>query len=218
MSSIRKEKLVSGEIYHVFNKSIAGYKIFNKSSDYKSFIFRILFYNSQKRETSFSRFFRNNPDYGIKDFLELERGKIVDVIAYCLMPTHFHLILKQKADCGISDLMLNLCDSYSRRFNLTHKRNGPLWQGRFKDVLVKTDEQLLHLTRYVHLNPSTSGLAENPEEWAFSSYREYLGLSEDRICDFSDYMAVKPETYREFVEDRIDYQQELARIKKIIIE
>ena len=70
--------------------------------------------------------------------------------------------------------MRRLLNSYTRYFNEKIKRKGPLWEGRFKKVLVNSDEQLLHLTRYVHLNPVSAGIVEKPEDWPCSSYREYI--------------------------------------------
>ena len=77
---------------------------------------------------------------------------LVEIIAYCFMPTHIHLILRQLKKDGISIFMGKILNSYTRYFNLKNKRKGPLWESKFKNVEVVTDEQLLHLTRYIHLN------------------------------------------------------------------
>ena len=114
--------------------------------------------------------------------------------------------------------MKNLLNSYTRYFNTKTKRKGPLWQGRFKSVLIKTDEQLLHLTRYIHLNPTSEDLVERPEDWPYSSYNEYLRNSEEPLCSFSKYLDIEPKTYREFVESRKDYQKRLSEIKHLLLE
>lgn len=136
------------------------------------------------------------------------------------MPTHIHLILQQLKNYGISRFMNLILKSYSKHFNIKHKRKGPLWEGRFKNVLVETNEQFLHLTRYIHLNPVTDYLVNKPEDWKFSSYREYIGLvdKDERICDFSDYLDMDIPSYQGFVNDRIVYQRELAQIKHLILE
>ncbi|MCM8795996.1 MAG: transposase [Candidatus Omnitrophica bacterium] len=146
--------------------------------------------------------------------------KRVEIIAYCIMPTHLHLILKQLKNNGISVFMGNILNSYSRYFNLKHKRKGPLWEGRFKNILVKNDEQLLHLTRYIHLNPVTASLVSNPEDWNASSYREYLQQVQavEKICKYDDILEIDPVSYKKFVEDRISYQRDLAKIKNLIFE
>jgi len=117
--------------------------------------------------------------------------------------------------------MGNVLNSYSRYFNTKHKRGSPLWKGKFKNVLVETDEQLLHLTRYIHLNPTSAGLVKKPEEWPYSSYLEYLGKIKkmDRICSYEDLMDISPSSsYKNFVESRISYQRELEKIKHLILE
>ncbi len=134
------------------------------------------------------------------------------------MPTHLHLILKQLKENGISIFMGNLLNSYSRYFNIRYKRKGPLWEGRFKSILIENGEYLLHLTRYIHLNPTTANLVRKPEDWELSSYKEYILNKKDALCDYSDLLDISKKSYREFVEDRISYQKELHKIKRLILE
>jgi len=216
----RKEPLVNGEVYHVFNKSIAGFKIFNNDPDYERMIREVSFYQRKDPPYSFSyRFKEEERDSLVSNILNVSE-KIVDVVAYCLMPTHIHFILKQLQEKGISRFMSFIQNSYTRYFNTCHKRKGPLWEGRFKNVLVKNDDQFIHLTRYVHLNPVSSFLVNEPEAWKYSSYGEYVGTirEEERICNFSDYVNMNAEMYKNFVTDRIDYQRELTKIKKLMLE
>lgn len=144
--------------------------------------------------------------------------KIVQIIAYCLMPTHTHLILKQFTSSGISTFIGNILNSYTRYFNVKHHRKGPLWESKFQNVLVESDEQLLHLTRYIHLNPTSASLVKKPQDWKFSSYREYLGETDNPICLLEDLLEFQPKKYKQFVQDRIAYQRELAIIKKQLID
>lgn len=211
--------LVSGEIYHIFNKSIAEFKIFNDDLHFSRMISVIRYYQFVKPGVSFSNFIKMKQNNSKRDF-SFNKEKLVEIIAYCIMPTHLHLILKQLKEKGISIFMGNILNSYSRYFNIKHKRKGPLWEGRFKGFIVKNDEQLLHLTRYIHLNPVTAHLVNDPKDWPFSSYREYLLEAEekDKICKYDDILEIKPDSYRKFVKDRISYQRELARIKELIIE
>jgi putative transposase len=152
--------------------------------------------------------------------LEQNAGRIIKIIAYCVMPTHIHIVVQQLKENGISRFMSFILKSHSKYFNIKHGRKGPLWEGRFKRVLVKTDEQLLHLTRYVHLNPATGYLVNNPGDWPFSSFSEYVSkvAADKKICEFNDLLEVGQVAYRRFVEDRIAYQRELAKIKNLILE
>ena len=85
---------------------------------------------------------------------------------------------------------------------------------------MQADEQLLHLTRYIHLNPVTALLVNSPEEWKYSSYGEYLSLTEkdQRICDFNGCLEINPLEYQRFVCNRIAYQRELAKVKSLLID
>ena len=218
MVTFRKYPLIEGEIYHIYNKSISGYKIFNSYYDY-SRMKRLFVYYSCVRKKKFSEWERGKKKMKkLDEKLDIEE-KFVDIIAYCIMPTHIHLILKQKKEKGISIFMSQISNSYAKYFNLKHKRKGPLWEGEFKNVLVSNDEQLLHLTRYIHLNPVTAGLVEKPQDWEFSSYQEYLNeIKDKRICNFKELLDIDPVSYKKFTEDRISYQKELAKIKHLLLE
>ena len=216
---MRKSPLATGEIYHVFNRSIAGYVILGFPGDCKR-ISKALEYYRCTRELSLSRYLalqeqgeRTKTGSGNP----APTARIIEIIAYCLMPTHIHLVLRQTVDEGISIFMNNILNSYSRYFNIKQKRKGPLWEGRFKNVRVETDEQLMHLTRYVHLNPVTAGIVDKPEEWRYSSYLEYLNEKKG-TCVFEELLDMSPNQYRIFTEDRIDYQKKLAVIKHLLLE
>lgn len=221
---IRKERLVNGEEYHIFSKSIAGYQIFNNEDEFTR-MQQLMRYYQIENELKFSNFteLKIVQHIGFNNFLNLiskDKVKLVQIIAYCLMPTHIHLILKQLQDNGISNYMRKILNSYSCYFNSKHKRNGPLWESKFKSVLVVTDEQLLHLTRYLHLNPVTACLIDNPKNWPFSSYKEYLYQVNDAslICQFNDVLEIEAKSYSKFVNNQISYQRELAKIRKLLFD
>jgi putative transposase len=217
---MREYPFVDGQVYHVFSRSIAGFKIFNTETDYSRILQVIRYYKKEKPDVSFSRFDKLIHELKISFANEHnKKEELVSIIAYCVMPTHLHLILKQEKNNGISIFMNNILNSYTRYFNTKHERKGPLWESRFKSVPVMTDEYLLHLTRYLHLNPVTSQLIDSPEQWPASSYKEYLGIAEnhDSFCKFSNVIKMKSDQYKEFVEDRISYQQELHRIKSLLL-
>jgi putative transposase len=150
----------------------------------------------------------------------MQNERLVDIIAFCIMPTHVHFALRQLTEGGISMYMGNVLNSYARYFNIKYRRKGPLYEGRFKSVLVESNEQLYHLTRYIHLNPVTAGLADKPEEWKASSYNEYTSRIEksEKTCKFDDLLNIDPHSYNEFVMMRKDYQKELSRIKGLVID
>lgn len=220
----RKIQLAEGQVYHVFNRSIAHFQIFNEKYDSQRMLHLFKYFQVKDPPMKFSYF--NKLDLvkqnGFYNYLEsLNKGKlnIVQIIAYSTMPTHIHLILKQLEPNGISLFMSNVLNSYSRYFNTKHKRKGPLWESKFQNVLVDTDEQLLHLTRYLHLNAVTAKLVEHPQDWEFSSYNEYISKDTDHpLCDFHDLLTIVPKEYKKFVNDRIGYQRELSIIKKYLID
>ena len=217
---MRKYLLVNEGVYHIFTKSIAGFEVFRKRADYERMRGLLKYYQVENPPLKFSLFMGLKDKEGYYQKYFTGKDKLVAIITYCLMPTHLHLVLNQLKNNGISTFMGNVLNSFSRYFNIKNKRKGPLWESRFKNVMVGTDEQLLHLTRYIHLNPATAGLVERPEDWEFSSYREYIGETrkEECLCNYSSYMEISSANYREFVSSRRDYQRELARIKDLFLE
>jgi putative transposase len=222
MAQPRKQPLVSGNCYHIFSRSIAKYQIFNSSVDYKRFLEILNLYRYADFRHSFSKYIQLDVSTQASIILNLKttNSQDVEIVAYCIMPTHFHLILRQVSDSGISKYMSKILNCYARHFNIKHQRLGPLWAGRFKSVLVSSDEQLLHLTRYLHLNPTSAGLVKTPKSWEYSSYNEYINPEAFRfkLCEYSDLLEIKPKQYAKFVNNNKDYQRSLSLIKYQIID
>ena len=211
----RKVPLAMGCCYHVFNKSIAGFEIFRYEEEYRRMKDVLRFYVTAKAGQSYSVALR----YGRVMETSAHDSARVRLIAYCLMPTHFHLIVQQKCKNGIQDYLQWVQSSYARFFNKKIGREGPLFQGRFGARLITEDGDLLHMTRYVHLNPSTAGLVAGPGDWLSSSYHEYTGHEErDSLCDFKSVVPLSPAQYQRFVEDRIGYQRSLQIIKAYLMD
>lgn len=173
------------------------------------------YYLNPKPPVKFSIYQKNS-----KAFKLSFKEPLVKIIAYCLMPSHFHLILQQVLSNGIRTFIRRLTNSYSHYFNTKSERRGPLFEGRFKAKRIESDEQLIHLSRYIHLNPVTDYLVENPEDYAFSSYGEYLGKEEFSIIDPRPVLSSfkSPQDYAEFVLSRKEYQRELDKIKHLLLE
>ena len=213
---MRKFPFVNGEYYHIFNRSIAGFNIFNDPKKFHRFTRLIDYYQFENNELSYSKFLETAQ---ARFIIKFTGETLVNIIAYCIMPTHFHLLLKQNLENGIVHFMSKIENSYSKYFNSILKRKGPLWEGRFESVHVDTDEQLLHLTRYIHLNPSSANLVKKPGHWEYSSYHEYINRENDnRICAYNEIIDLSAEQYRKFVNDRVKYQKELSIIKSQLID
>lgn len=218
--NIRKDPLINEQYHHIYNRSIAKYVIFNDKQDYFRFIELIDLCRFTEFAYRYSDFLDLNEQFRAQYINNLKNSsKLVEIIAYCIMPTHIHLMLQQIADKGISKFMSKVQNSYSRYFNIRHQRKGPLFEGKFKNVLIKEDEQMLHVTRYFHLNPTSAGLVKKPEDWKFSSYQEYISNSCDNsICNFKEIINLNSSQYKKFVEDRIDYQRKLSFIKNLLLD
>ena len=213
----QKRYFRAGCFYHVFNRSIAGFKIFSDFKNAERFLTALDYYNSTEIKSSLSAVLAKN-NFKRGSLLKPKPAGLVKMIAYCIMPNHYHLFLKLLKDDALWKYLSDVENSSTRFFNSKFNRKGPLWEGRFKYVLVRTNSQALHLTRYIHLNPTSEGLVKKPEDWKFSSYNEYLKNPKILKEYLTELEIDSSERYRKFVEDRIDYQAKLAKIKKIILE
>ncbi len=107
----------------------------------------------------------------------------VAVIAYCLMPNHYHLLLRPESDGADSVFLQRLFGSYTQAFNRQQARSGTLFEGRPKSILVDSDEYVLRLCCYIHLNPVKAGLVGKPGDWAYSNYLEWVGRRGGTLVD-----------------------------------
>ncbi len=221
----RKVPLVTGQVYHIFNRSIWSVPIFNGVKDHSRAIKTMWLYQNKDLPSRYSIFLTLSLQHRqeILEMLKKRKKFLVEIIAYCFMPNHIHLILKQVFENGISKFMSNISNSYTRYFNTKYGKNGALFEGRFKAIRVETDEQLLHLSRYVHLNPFSSHVIksiEALERYPYSSFSEYVGKDKADRCTkriiLSHFKA--PKDYKKFVFDQADYQKELEYIKHLILD
>ena len=176
----RSISLVAGEYYHVYNRGNNRQDVFFERENYLFFLRRVRKYLVGDTQTS---------------------EVWTTIIAYCLMPNHFHLLVCPHDD-ELSRRMQRFSISYTKAMNKRYDRVGSLFQGQFQAVLVDRNEYLLHLSRYLHLNPVEAGLAKRPVDWEFSSYRDYIGLRQGTLPmpDIILSQFPTPKEYQEFVE------------------
>ena len=205
--------LVNGEFYHIYNRGSEKRNIYQQPRDYKRFQQTFYYYQFLGPKPKFSNFNKTNL------FKPLFNEKYVEIICYCLMPNHFHFLIKQLKNNGISIFMSQLSNSFTKYFNTKYNRVGPLLQGAFKAVRIENNDQLLHVSRYIHLNPIVSGLIKNLDDYQWSSYLEYTQAN-NMFCSPVEILNFFPskEKYKQFVEDQIDYGATLELIKHHLID
>lgn len=213
--SYKQAVFANGEFYHVFNRGVEKRLTFLDKRDYRRFIETLYYYQFENPKTRFS--LRNRPSL-------IREGKgtnslSVEIVCYCLMPNHFHLLLKQVVENGVSIFLSKIANSHTKYFNTKYKRIGPLFQGSFKGVRMEDEEQLNHVSRYIHLNPLIDYLVEDLLKYEYSSYPEFLGQKSefcksryilDRFNSSSD--------YAKFVLDQEDYGRTIKQIERFLHE
>ena len=221
----RKEVIATGETYHIVNRGIASQHTFLTKRDYQRACNTFFFYRNRVLFKRYSYFIRQSIEERQQILKDLNKKEdfLVEIMAFCLMPNHFHFLLRQTVNNGIPKFLSKFTNSYTRYFNTKQKRNGPLFQGKFKAVRIEADEQLLHVARYIHLNPYTSFVVKRIKDlvgYPYSSFPEYLGKVKVSFCQKNDILGQfkDSQTYKEFVVDHADYQRELQNIKSLLLE
>lgn len=187
---MKKPHFAENEIYHIYNRGVEKRDVFMSDKDYFRFIHDLYEFNDENPVLNVAYYFNPQTMEVQHPYLRQEKEKkprelLVEILAFVLMPNHFHLILRQKKENGIVRFMQKIGGGYTLYFNQKHeKRVGSLFQGRFKAVLVNQDAHFIHLPFYVHANPlslnygsSTSivdpvGFLEN---YRWSSFMDYIG-------------------------------------------
>lgn len=158
--------------YHLYNRGANKQIIFKDQQDYGVFLGYLKEYLSLNNKKICLRDIKvKNKIYKILTSPCKNYYQEIQLLVYCLMPNHFHLLVKQLSEKGIASFMKSLGTRYTIYFNKRHQHTGHIFQSRYKAVLVDNENQLLHLSRYIHLNP----LPNNPTQP--SSYPNYLGLN-----------------------------------------
>ncbi len=208
--NIVKEYLEGG-IYHVYNRGTDKRVIFVDEEDY------VMFMHIMKTYLTVT----------MRQQAKIDRGEVlshknythnIKLLSFCLMPNHFHLMIEQVGEHDISDFMRSLLTNYVMYFNKKYHRSGGLFQGRYKAVIVGTQIQMLHLTRYIHMNPLSLFTETGPmamrslRSYEYSSYQSYLGtkkltwLQPENILTY--FSSVKPGKHKRS-EDYLNYQNYL---------
>lgn len=213
MASKNSKKIyVKDGRYHVYNRGVEKRKIFEDEKDYSVFLSYLKEYVSPQprkpklvtitfEDTVFRGVPRRPKNY----------SKDIEILAFCLMPNHFHLLVKQKSGKKLKEFIHSLLLRYSMYFNKRHDRVGPLFQGRFKAVLVNEEPYLLHLSRYIHLNPSedTKGLVG-----VYSSYSQYLGKTKAGWVKPDFILSYFNRATKDFLKGTNTYQNFVEKFKK----
>ena len=214
--------MATGEVYHLFNRGNAYRPIFLNVRDYKRFLKTLNFYRFLSPPLRLSKYLILSRDKRneLEERLTKKGRFLVEIYSFCLMPNHYHLLLRQGEDEGISKYLSQVQNSYSRYFNVKRKKAGSIFQGRFKAKRVETDEQLIHLSRYIHLNPYSSYVVKSIDgltAYPWSSLPVYLGKTDYSLIkkDFILALFEDRKDYWDFVCNQADYQRELENIKHL---
>lgn len=215
----RKDPFITGEYYHIYNRGIDKRVIFKLPKDYERFMMLLSVANNKEVVRLDNLINILHKDFA--EILAIKKDKpVISIGAWCLMTNHFHLLVRQEADGGITKFMKKLGTGYSMFFNIKYQRQGALFGGPFKSKLIGVDDNYMkQLFAYIHLNPldikfpswekeikkSSNNMKEFLETYRYSSYQEYVGIerAESSILNkesFPDYFD-KLDSFKNFVED-----------------
>ncbi len=213
---MRKTELAQGEYYHVFNRGTDRRDIFQDTEDFQRFFQSMEEFNSVEPigsiyESSFNKISKvpqlGHPMSKLRD-CSRNKEKLVEFVAYCVNPNHFHFILEQITERGIEKFMQRFGNGYTKYFNGKYKRSGVLFQGKYKSIHVATNEYLLRLSAYVNLNDRVHNIPQLGHRMSKSSWDEYV-IGENAVNHFCKKDIVleqfnSPHVYKEFAEEALE--------------
>lgn len=224
-----REKPEKDCIYHIYNRGVEKRDIFINDADYWRFLSSLYFYNDASPSKNISRLcevgLRTNND---------ERKKLVEILAFVLMPNHYHLLVKPLCESGATEFMRKIGTGYTNYFNIKHSRVGSLFQNKYKLVKIESDEQLSYIPFYIHMNPigliepdwkeriisDQNRTFEYLEKYRWSSHNFYSGRKDfQQLIDresLADYLG-QPSEYRQ---DLLDWLREMdtAGFEELLLE
>ena len=146
---IRQKEYFKGAFHHVYSRGVDKQIIFKDNQDYIYFLKRLRHYKNKYE---------------------------IDILSYCFMPNHFHFLTFQLSNQPLSKMMQYLLNGYVMYFNKRYDRKGCLFEEKFRAISIGDEGLLLHLSKYIHLNPLTAGLVTKIEKWSWSSYLDYINM------------------------------------------
>jgi len=214
--------LSTGEIYHVFNRSIGKAAIFN-SSEYLNKILEIVNYYRFSQRLRLSKYNLMSESLQNEYMANIVKSSpLIEIYVYSFMTNHYHLLIKQLQAKGISRFLSNIQNSFAKYFDLKNDRNGGLFQASFKAKRITNNEEFIHVSRYIHLNHVTSRIIEFDQlltyEW--TSLPCYLNENLNKFVNTQpilDYFKT-PEKYLRFLKNQVDYQRKLKKIKDLLLD
>lgn len=222
---IRKEKFIPGEYYHIYNRALFNFPVFKDSKNCDRLMQAFLLANSTQSSQAF-QFLRNNERATIEDALKIAKNgeKLVDVICYAIMPDHYHLLLKEKIEGGITSFVHRCNISVAKYINIKIERRGPLFESLFKSKHIANNNYLLHLSLYIHLNPldfldgkywrehkmkNWGHVRDKLAGYSYSSLRSFLNKKyEDKIISGTDIIINQFKNMKEYEEFLRDWSEE----------
>lgn len=218
----RKYVLATDETYHVFNRSVGHEEIFLDKRSITRFL-NLVDYYRYPQTLRYSKYLLLPTDIqaSYRDAYFLKKP-LIQIYSFALMPNHYHFLLKQTEEKGIHQFMRNIQNSFAKYFNLKNARHGALFQNSFKARRVVTDEELIHISRYIHLNPVTGYIVDfkQLESYPWTSFAAYMGKIRYAFLDkklIPGYFS-NAEKYMQFLSDQSDYQRQLGLIKHLILD
>ena len=200
------------KIYHVFNRSIAHFKIFTYQNEIDRILSLFEYYN-QELEIPYSKYNKPSQRFNSVGLMHQKNPLVIKVLGYCIMPDHYHLIIKTVMDNDqIIKYFSTVENAYAKYFNKKTDRHGHLWSESFKSVMVNSEEQFLYLTKYVHLNPVKAMLVDKPGKWQHSSFNDYVNPSV--LNGLEDLSITDCEEYEKFVSAHREYEKKLEDLDK----
>jgi len=202
---MRKHKFIIGSYYHIYNRGVDKRDIFSNIKDVNRFLLCMKLFSYEDPIGSVQIVTRDLENIGVQ---HLQKGKkIISIVEYCLNPNHFHFILKEESDGGISEFMKRLLGGYTNYFNKKESRSGALFQGRFKSLYAEREKYFEDLFAYVMWNYKVHDISKD---------KFYLVRTSEQEYKTGKFNLINPKEGKKFLEWFHGYENFLKHAKEVI--
>lgn len=226
---MKRPQFHENNIYHIYNRGVEKRPIFLDEKDYRRFVYGLYEFNDEQPASNIHRLSLNSLSL-FEVGLQTKKKPLIEILAFCLMPNHYHLMIRALNEKGVTEFMRKLGTGYTNYFNLKYQRVGPLFQGKFKAILLEHEAHFTHLPYYIHLNPielyesskkqSKGTVFDFLRSYRWSSHLDYLGTEHTSAVIRKDFLLEYiggPRQYEKNVREMVK-ERNFADIHEVLLD
>ncbi len=223
---VKNNEYFAEEYFHVYNRGVEKREIFVDVADYLRFCEILREFNTtrnvsiekRRRESAKNRIGSTLLAGKVEPILYQHEEKLVEILAWCLMSNHYHLLLRPLVEGGVAKFMTKINTGFTMYFNKRYERSGHLFQGRYKHKEIDTESSLLYVSAYIHLNPVRANICQSAEQYPWSSCKDFVSDYQGRVNVDKDFVGVSADEYKIFINGLTEKYEKIVAFEEMLID